>query len=43
MKRRVIEEFSESIFAIDIMLYAIVGVIGYLLLNGTIENVNIYN
>ena len=39
MKRRVINEFNRSIYAIDIMLYTIIAVVGYLLLNGFVENV----
>ena len=37
MKRRVIKEVSKSIYAIDIMVYAIMAVVGYLLLSGTMS------
>lgn len=43
MKRRVISEFGKSIYAIDIMLYAIISVVGYLLLNGAIDTVGVNN
>ena len=32
MRRRVVKEFDKTIYAIDIMLYAIMGIIGYMLL-----------
>ncbi len=38
MKRRVINEFEKSIYALDIMLYAIIAIIGYFLLSGTIDH-----
>ena len=32
MRRRVVKEFDKTIYAIDIMLYAIMGIVGYMLL-----------
>lgn len=44
MKRRVISENGKVSYAVDIMLYAVVTVIGYLLLSGSIDHtINIYN
>lgn len=42
MKRRVLKEFDKSIYAIDIMLYVIMGVVGYMLLEfSSIANLDI--
>lgn len=42
MRRRVIKEFDKSIYAIDIMLYVIMGVVGYMLLEfSSISNLDI--
>ena len=32
MRRRVVKEFDKTIYSIDIMLYAIMGIVGYMLL-----------
>lgn len=42
MRRRVVKEFDKSIYAIDIMLYVIMGIVGYILLEfSSIPNLDI--